>query len=431
MAGFRKLYILLLVSFAGMLLVQGNAVHAAELTAVVQETAQEGNIYEVNPDGTGDFVSIQEGVDHVESGDTLLIYPGVYEENVVIEDKTVNLIGVNPKYCILTANSDNYHRVPLTIAAGRVYGLTICGTSAGNAQSNIPVAWERTSYNIFDPESVYIWQDAFPGYVIHADHAYAAGKTLCIENCRIISENNFCMGIGCWGDMEITISNCELISGGVSGCLFIHNNPITVGTSQVTIRDTKLSNYVAPYVMVVHSESEENPIAFTFQNTKVYTVAYENNTCYRETNVNTWFPVDQLDNPSVRAWMAAEGYSSLRESSQLVHQCSEEQHVKYNKALEEQSSLLEGWPKLAEGITYWESGSDIPLAQGKTRHSIEVENINLENGSMENGRTIGDGWCGLSGIYLTEDSYGNTLPEMNYPRPAAAPVTELAFGELE
>ncbi|MDE7415210.1 MAG: hypothetical protein K2N44_02675 [Lachnospiraceae bacterium] len=419
MVSFNKIYILLLASFAGLCLAQGNIVYATESMEPLPETVQEGNMYAVNPDGTGDFVSIQEGVDSVESGDTLIIYPGVYEENVIIEDKTVNLIGVSPKYCILMANSDNYHHIPLTIAAGRVSGLTICGTSTGEHAKELPDAGMGISSDKLDPadlNAIYTWQDQYPGYVIHVDDAYAEGKTLCIENCRIISENNYCIGIGCWGNTEITIADCELIAKGVSGCLFIHNNSVEFGPSQVMIKDTKFSNYVSPYVMVVHSEGESNPIAFTFQNVKVHTVAYENNDCYHESNINTWFPIDQIDHPAVRAVLAEEGYMSLTQSRQLVHQCTEEQHIKYNKELEEQDSLLKGWPKLAEGITYWESGSDMPLILGKTRHCIDMKNVDAE--------TVGDGWCGLSGIYLTEDSYGNTLPEMNYPRPVIESESE-------
>ena len=270
--------------------------------------------------------------------------------------------------------------------------------------------------DLTDQDAIYALQDQYSGYVIHVDDAYAGGKTLCIENCRIISENNYCMGIGCWGNTEIIIEDCELIAGGISGCLFIHNNAIEFGPSQVTVKDTKLYNYVSPYVMSVYSEGELNPLTLTFQNVKVHTVAYENNDCYHENNINTWYPIDLIEHPIVRAILTEEGYRNLPESRQIVHQCTEQEHVKFNNALEEQDSPLEGWPDLAEGITYWESGSDQPFVMGKTRQSIDMENVDA--------KTIGDGWCGLSSIYLSKDSYGNTLPEMNYPRPVVAPVTE-------
>ncbi|MDE6983521.1 MAG: hypothetical protein K2O99_03160, partial [Lachnospiraceae bacterium] len=97
----RKIGMLLLL--AGMCMFPGSLARATEDVASEElpETVQQKHIYEVKPDGTGDFVAIQEGVDSVASGDTLLIHPGVYEENVVIKDKIVNLLGVSSEYCIL------------------------------------------------------------------------------------------------------------------------------------------------------------------------------------------------------------------------------------------------------------------------------------------------------------------------------------------
>lgn len=417
MVSFRKICMLLLASLACIFLMQGNVVHATEDTAPFPETVLERSIYEVNPDGTGDFVSIQEGVDSVKSGDTLLIYPGIYEENVIVENKTVNLIGVSPECCFLMANSDNYHHIPLTIAAGRVYGLTVCGTTT--KESVQKPSRVKPDYDIADPVSVYLWQDQYPGYAIHIDQSYSAGKTLSIENCRIISENNYCIGIGCWESTEITIADCELISGeGRSGCIFVHNisYPVEVQAAHVTIKNSALKNYAGPYVMAVHSEGDLSPIALTFQNVKVSMVAYENNDYYSRDNINTWIRIDQLANSKVQDWLREIGYNILPEGSQLVHQCTVEQYRKFNRELHERTSLLKGWPQLAEGITYWGSDEEAPVVPGKIRHSIDIQNADKE--------IVGDGWCGLSGIYLTEDSYGNTLPEMNYPRPVIASMTE-------
>lgn len=408
MDNLKRRAMLVLASLSAVFLLQQTTVYAREAADVLAEVAQEGNVYEVKPDGTGDFVSIQEGVDSVESGDTLLIYPGTYEENVIIENKTVNLLGLSKEHCILTANTDNYHNIPLTIAAGRVYGLTICGTGSREKQRNISGTNEEGTFDSNPSMLVDTWQDQFSGYVIHVDHAYSKGKSLSVENCRIISSNNYCVGIGCWSGTEISIEDCELISGR-SGCLFIHNNILESGASKVRMRNCELKNYVSPYVMAVHSKGESNPIELTFQNVKVYTVAYEYNACYHESNMNTWFPVELIGNPSVQAMLVEKGYMDIQKTGQLVHQRTMEQHTQFNAELEEQQSLLEDWPELAEGITYWENSSDTPPDLKKTRHCIEIKNL-------DKGKT-GDGWCGLSSIYLTEDSYGNTLPEMNYPRP--------------
>jgi len=408
MVKLKQLYILFFTLVAGIFLMQGNTVNAADNAAILLELAQEGRIYEVKPDGTGDFRSIQEGVNTVESGDTLLIYPGIYEECVVIVDKTVNLIGADARNCILTANSDNYHYIPLTIGAGRVSGLTIRGTSRGNFSNVLAGVPGTMSYDIMNPDSIYQWQNNYSGYAVHVDQSYSSGKTLRIEECKIISENNYCIGIGCWDSTKIAIEGCELVSSGDSGCIFIHNTNYQqqVGTAQVTIRDSALQNYVGPYVMAVHSEGECNPVDLTFQNVKVSTVAYENNDCYSRNNVNTWFYIDQLENDAIWAYLRENGYTSLQKGSQLVHERTVEEHIQFNQELEDQSS--NSLPLLAEGITYWESATPVQTYSGKKRYCIDVKNTATG--------TAGDGWCGLSGIYLTEDSYGNTLPEMNYPR---------------
>ena len=68
-----------------------------------------------------------------------------------------------------------------------------------------------------------------------------------------------------------------------------------------------------------------------------------------------------------------------------------------------------------EGITYlsteredetWDKEERIDDLQIKQRHVIDIYNFS---------KLIGDGWCGLEHMYLTSESYGNTLIEMNYP----------------
>lgn len=98
----------------------------------VEKLAKEGNVYIVAQDGTGDFLTIQEGVDAVNSGDTLIICPGVYEENVEIMAKTVNLLGVDRDSCILQYDTVNYGKVPLTVAAGQISNITIKGYKNAN-----------------------------------------------------------------------------------------------------------------------------------------------------------------------------------------------------------------------------------------------------------------------------------------------------------
>lgn len=409
---------LLLTTFLLSLGMDGMKVHAAEESLLLEqlsEAAMEGNIYEVKQDGSGDFVTIQEGVVSVESGDTLLIYPGVYEENVEIMDKTVNLIGMSREECILTANSEKYHYIPLTIGAGKVYNMTICGTRT-DEMNTLP--GELPDYDSNDLLSIYRWQQCFPGYTIHIDQTYSYGRQLHISNCKIISSNNQCVGIGCRGENQITISDSELISNGSGGCIYFHNTQAieTAGEAQFTIRNCELRNYKCPYVIAMHSTGDLNPVYLTFQNVKVSTVAYEEKSEYGDINMNTWCEADQLDTPEMRRLLEEGGYyTSL--NSELVHRYSKEDSYKLCKKIYEDASLLDSEPWIEEGITYikmtdtsdknteWENE---PQVKNRTRHVIAILNVDKEADQ--------NGWCGLSNIYLTEESYGNTLMEMNYPR---------------
>lgn len=406
----KRICILVLTLLFGAVLMQGETVYATEYTEILSELAQEGTIYKVDPEGTGDFATIQDGVDCVESGDTLLIYPGIYKESVVIENKTVNLIGFGSEYCILMACADNYHNIPLTIGAGRVYGLTICGTRTEEYKaSSKDYCSKQESYDATDLEAIYTWQDRYPGYAVHVDQAYSIGKMLWIENCRVISDNNQCIGIGSWINNEIMLTNSQLFAKGGSGCIFIHNTSYLPegGVGKITVKACELKSYVCPYVIAVHSLENANPVYLTFQNVKVSAVAYESKERYNDTNINTWYRVEQLENPAVQELLKEAGYCTAQEG-ELVHRFNERQHREYKRMLEQQSSLLSGWPQLEEGITYLEKTEEISPAQGRTRHSIDIKNGEEEQ--------AGDGWCGLSDIYLTSESYGNTLPEMDYPK---------------
>ncbi|MDE6394557.1 MAG: hypothetical protein K2K77_04370, partial [Duncaniella sp.] len=107
----------------------------------------------VNPDGSGDYTSIQKAINAVPTGHRGIIYiaPGIYEENIYAgrkdnANKFISLIGSDPATTILTSsvsrggsNSSNTYN---DCAALNVYtpcfyaeGLTIRNTSGNNGQA--------------------------------------------------------------------------------------------------------------------------------------------------------------------------------------------------------------------------------------------------------------------------------------------------------
>jgi len=84
-----------------------------------------GQVITVKQDGTGDFTVIQEAVNASSDGDTVLIYPGVYFENVDITDKGIVLAGT----WILSLQDSLIH---LTIIDGNHEGSCIRSLSGNN-----------------------------------------------------------------------------------------------------------------------------------------------------------------------------------------------------------------------------------------------------------------------------------------------------------
>jgi len=56
----------------------------------------------VSPDGTGDFLTIQAALDGTDDGAVIYLSPGTYGEGLVIETRTVTLVGADPGACIVT-----------------------------------------------------------------------------------------------------------------------------------------------------------------------------------------------------------------------------------------------------------------------------------------------------------------------------------------
>ncbi|HOL88506.1 MAG TPA: hypothetical protein PK965_04700, partial [Anaerohalosphaeraceae bacterium] len=67
----------------------------AVMTAMLSAAAL-GATWTVAPDGTGDFTSIQEAIDASWDGDTILVYPGEYREDIYFNSRAVLLTSIDP-----------------------------------------------------------------------------------------------------------------------------------------------------------------------------------------------------------------------------------------------------------------------------------------------------------------------------------------------
>jgi len=310
-------------SFIPTLVIMIGLLSVLTLRTVCAKEINAPNEYMIAQDGSGDFLTIQEGVDAAQDGDTLFIQEGVYNEEIIIKNKEVNLVGIDKNLCIIQYDAVSYRHVPLTIAAGKVENLTLHGTNSGAAAEN-PTAEEIAQINAELVTDTWERQKNYKGYAVHIDQNFLYERQLSFKNCRIVSDNSHCVGIGTRGSSAITFEACDLISTGEGSCIYLHD-PTTsevCGLVDFRMTDCKLVSYVSPYVMNMQSlMPEENLIALTFRNVTVYS-------------------------------------------------------------------------KNAKRVN----------PDGRKSRYIEVYNASGD---------FGEGWCGLNGYYLTAESTGNTLDEMN------------------
>ena len=75
----------------------------------------------VGGSGSGNYTTIQAAIDNASSGDTVYVYPGQYDENLIV-NKTINLIGANMNSTIIngifsiTTSTYQYQGTHCTIA---------------------------------------------------------------------------------------------------------------------------------------------------------------------------------------------------------------------------------------------------------------------------------------------------------------------------
>ena len=384
----------------------------------VQNNTLEKRQYKIAQDGTGDFRTIQEGVDNASDGDTLVVYPGIYTEAVQVMGKEVHIIGLSKDLCIIQYDAASYRKSPLTVGAGRIANLTINGMDSGVGQP-VLTQEEIAAINAEIVGDSWERQKNYKGYAVHVDQNFLYGRRVTFENCRVISENNHCAGIGTRGDSTVSFENCEFISLGGGSCIFLHD-PTSVdvsGKAALVMKGCQMTSYLCPYVMTFQSLLPEyNQLELTFQNTRVSAVEFADDGSYVAMDVNSSFDVETLSMLEETGALYAAGLSSS--APKLVHKMTNEEISIYMEAMEktvEAGSVPQAlMPQLAEGITRIgyheteetkETKEQARLAPSLLKHHV----IAIYNRS----NLAGNGWCGLDNAVLTADSYGNTLVEMN------------------
>lgn len=189
-----------------------------------------GNVYTVCKDGSGDFSTIQSAVDGTSDGDTILIFPGTYSEQVTMTGKVRHLIGVDKETCIITDDSSDYRTPPLWMGAGSVQNLTIIETHE-NPDPDLLNGDDTDGKN-------FNYQRAYCIHVEDYATCHDTDAVTLIENCILKNTKRCCLGMGLYQGHTIIVRNCDLWTGAPDRTADVNRGVIYFHSRQTDQADT-------------------------------------------------------------------------------------------------------------------------------------------------------------------------------------------------
>lgn len=143
---------------------------------------------------TQKYRTIQAACNAASAGDTILVLPGDYFEQVSIWGKKLHIIGTNKQLCKLIDTSGNYDTPPLEMNVGTLANITIMETGT-TADPSLPDGKYKTSY------------------CLHIESGENAnGEEFLIENCNFINNVHACIGCGLYENLTVHFRNCSFHS---------------------------------------------------------------------------------------------------------------------------------------------------------------------------------------------------------------------------
>lgn len=331
----------------------------------------------------GTYSTVTEAAAYAKEGDIIYIYPGEYEESLDLRTKDLILFGQDRDSCIIKYDTSRYTYPVLNVSAGTFSNLTFYGYHNSSSGTSSDVTG-------MTPETV---DDNFSGYVIHIDDDYEYGRSLVFNNCNIISENNNCVGLGFRDRFSVSFENCLLRSVGNAGILYVHDPEELIGPKsnmKLAFRNCIWENFGYPYVICAKSIHTTNRIELTFQNVTTYCYASNLTDLYTAGNAFSGFDIRlQLQLPQIFG------------STPIT--------LRADKKVSEYLKEFRGHPlRMKPGIYFLTEKRSNEKNPDELPKTVTLYYIN-------NAYDLpGDGWIGSNAFYLTEESSGNTLDEMNY-----------------
>lgn len=194
-----------------------------DLEQMNRDAKNNKNVVTVSHDGSKMFKSITEAVTYAKTiasktnPITIIVYPGIYNEKIIIHNSYISIIGTNKQYCIIMNDKGDYDNAPI-FASGNFYisNLTIKATHDGT--SNF-VENRTDDYKI----------GAYGIHIEDSNYANTDEKIGTVENCIIYSAQNQAIGIGMGKNCKYIIRNCTLINDTPDRMYELYTRPLKTG----------------------------------------------------------------------------------------------------------------------------------------------------------------------------------------------------------
>lgn len=164
-----------------------------------KETSNQG-VLEVG--ANKQYKTIQEAVNVAVDGNTILVYAGVYNEQVQACGKKIHIVGIDKNTCVLQDTSGYYYSPPLELSAGSVSNLTIKEYATNPPEGADTVIIPGTGLSAKNM-----------AYCIHMDWEGNSKGNVVISDCILWNKNRPCIGSGLAANKSLTIRNCVMYSG--------------------------------------------------------------------------------------------------------------------------------------------------------------------------------------------------------------------------
>jgi len=162
---------------------------------------QNGKTLYVGGDGPHNYTKIQNAINDAEDGDTIIVYPGVYYENIII-DKSVNIVGKNRYDTIIDGN---YRGDVVKIMRG---GVKLSGFTIRNSERS----FERAGIVIHNSDQVTIENNIITGNGDQGIRIFSSDYNIIRNN--IISNNTY-YGIWLYNSKDNIIVNNSFLNDGL------------------------------------------------------------------------------------------------------------------------------------------------------------------------------------------------------------------------